>query len=655
MVLASGSHRLRNTHVAVFNEFEPILRNQLSLAVTAGRKGRLVPFVGAGISMDPPANLPSGKALEDPLKESLFRAVCSILGLNDRKQISDLDDHVKTFRLEPMLDALQQVHGRQFVEEYLAPLNADTWNENHAILAALANAGYIRHCITLNFDCLIELAFTRYGATITTCPLREDQFITGTGRIGLHITKLHGSFSPKRSRVNSAALLCGAISEIGDRPSEANRRAIREIIHQYPTLLIAGYSNHDWDIAPILFELRNEVDHILWIEHANDPRNHIPNERQIIVRQLLQTFDVKSTVIVAQTGAFLRSLARELDTSSLLVPQAAPHVDPDASRLLKDSFAKVRTATAAALILPDGPTRTLLLSGLLRRKDVCNDRQLLALLTKAAGMAEYSNVRGMVRRMRQVARLARDNPSRLQTDDNIWLGYQYLRRMVRPIGIFDLFLIPIHGICTFFYFRRGIKCAVQERGSAGTQPQKEYIDSLVTRARFFFPAQLPHGWAENLMMLGPSAAPLLRPLLLLSLCLYRRGERSNPRMMESEYFWMRHLQARILSGLSIDSSSVLQRLLEIEHFFCALNDNAHLQTVRICQALVAARDGFKEKTSVFLDDAEREVHKQKQLDAGSQFLILVYRRYLLGEPSLLRALMIIHSIQRRRAGDRVET
>lgn len=327
---------LPSPSIIAFHESDSKSSVQLDLLVTAAREGRLVPFVGAGISMDSPANLPSGKSLEHPLKVGLLKATRRYVRGNGRKCIRDLKSQVEAFRLEPMLEALQQVHGREFVELYLAPLNADIWNENHAILAALADKGYIRHCITLNFDCLLELAFERHGASITICPLLEESFNTGSAPIRLCVTKPHGSFRPGRSGGDAADLLCGAISEIGDRPSEANRRAIRPIVSECPTLLVAGYSNHDWDISPILFELRREIDHVFWIEHARDPRNHKPDKRQEIVRQLLQTFDVRSTIIIAKTDSFLRSLARRLDTTPLALPKTQKVTcDLDASLLTR--------------------------------------------------------------------------------------------------------------------------------------------------------------------------------------------------------------------------------------------------------------------------------------------------------------------------------
>ena len=647
---ADGARTKFNYRGVTIHDSESEAREELDLLEAAARKKKLVTFVGAGISMDPPANLPPGALVEDPLRQGLLNAACECVAANGSKYANDLTRQAEAFRLESMLDAIQQTHGRQLVEEYLLPLNAAIWNENHSILAVLADAGYAGHCITLNFDCLLESAFAKYGASTTTCPLLEADFKTGSGLTRLQVTKPHGSFAPENTGFGAAELLCGAISEIGDRPSDANRQAIRHIVSTCPVLLVAGYSNHDWDICPILFELRDQLDHIIWIEHASNPRDHEPNERQKNVRELLEIFDVRSTVIVAETNALLRCLAKRLGMTSFDIPKSqnpVPHLD--VSFLTDTPIARLRTAAATALMLQNGLSRDLLLSNLMEQEGVRKNPDLIALLTKASGMANYSNVGGMISRMRRVVAVSPLAGPLFHTENNIWLGYQYLRTVIRPSRFTHFLAIPINLGLALYYFRRGIGCAERERGTARTQPQRDYLDSLVARARFFYPAELPHGWAENLMLLGRWTAPLVRPLLSVGLHLYAKATRFNRPLMESEYFWMRHLQAQLAARRSVDKVVVKQRLLEIEHFFCALIDINHLVTVRICQALVEAREGRDQCVRALLDEAQDRVQAQERPDAGYQLRILVYRRHLLGEPSFLRVIMEIRAFLRRGA------
>jgi len=398
----------------------------LSPLKMAARNGQLLPWTGAGISVDPPAELPGGATLERPLKRAFYRAACDLVTHKDTEWLADLKRQICTFRLEPMLDAVQRVHGRNFIENYLTLLDGETWNENHAVIAAIAGYGFISQCITLNFDCLLELAHASHGRSTTFCPLRNDGFSTGSGPLQLEITKPHGSFyygdSEERERFD---LLCGAISEIGDRPSDANRQAIQRVLERCSTVLVAGYSNHDWDVAPILFELRDLISHVFWIEHAANPKNHKSNARQIQVRKLLRTFAVPSTIVIAHTGSLLRSLAVELGVEIPPLPNARMELKkrPEASVLLETLENRHRTAAATALMLQNGSTRQLLLDELLRMDTLREMPELYAVLLKAAGMTDYSNVRGMIERMSAVARLSPQITGRLRTDDNVWLGY----------------------------------------------------------------------------------------------------------------------------------------------------------------------------------------------------------------------------------------
>jgi hypothetical protein len=625
----------------VFKPSDPSAHIVLQQLISATRDGKLVPWTGAGISLDSPANLFTGAELEKPLKKNLYQAARNFVPQTDRKSLCDLMRQICTFRLEPMLDALQRVHGRDFVENYLALLDGNTWNENHAVLAALANSRFISHCITLNFDCLLELAHEQYGRSTTFCPLRKDDFSTGSGSLQLQIIKPHGSFSRGESKKKRFDLLCGSISEIGGRPSDANRKTIQQVLEHCPTVLVAGYSDHDWDITPILFELREKLDHIFWIEHAKDPQTHQPNKRQKRVRELLRIFAVPSTIIVANTNFLLRFLARKLAVTPRTLPQASQNVSrqhPDASALLETQEDRQRTALATALLLQNGPTRKLLQNELLKIKTIYETPDLHAMLMKAIGMTNYPNVQEMVKRMRVVERLSPQTAGRLRTDDNVWLGYQYLRMVIRPRQVIDLFLLPINALCAWLRFRRCIHYAPADQIQTHTQPEHDYISKLVTQARFFFPAQVPHGWAENLMILGSWTKPLVRLFASLSLHLYRKAAATNQTMMASEYFWMRHLQARILAGHNFKRENVEQRLLEIENFFCDLHNDSHKMTVLMCRAFIEARYRSLKRTAVFLNQAEESILKRERFDAtGALIRVLLYRRYFLNQPSLAAA------------------
>jgi len=141
------------------------------------------------------------------------------------------------------------------------------------------------------------------------------------------------------------------------------------------------------------------------------------------------------------------------------------------------------------------------------------------------------------------------------------------------------------------------------------------------------------------MLLGSWVKPLVRLFAAISLLLYRKAEAINKTMMASEYFWMRHLQARILAGRDIDRNVVVERLLEIEHFFCDLHDDSHRMTVFMCYAFIEAHCGSSDnRISALLNKAEEISLSRERFDrTGALIRILLYRRYLLNQPKLVTA------------------
>ncbi len=611
---------------------------------SAACSGQLIPWTGAGISVDPPANLPDGKQLENPLQKALCQAAHSFIKHTDKVLSKDLKKQIKTFRLEQMLESLQRVYGRNFVMDYIKVLDQNIWNKNHAMLAALANSGFISSCVTLNFDCLLELAHASFGRSKTICPLKNDSFCTGSGPLQLEIIKPHGSFYLNDSENRNPDLLCGAISEIGDRPSNANRQVIRQAIIQCPIVLIIGYSNHDWDISPILFELRKELNHIYWIEHSDNPKKHKPNTREIRVRELLKTFSIPSTIIITNTSSLLQNLTKELGVE---IPPPPNNVGeqrqpPDTSFLIETQKNREQTALATSLILRHGTTRRFLMNELLKIDTFKKTPSLNAVLMKATGMTNYSNVQEITERMKSVTNLNFRNT----TDDNAWHGYQYLRKVIRPWPLTNIFFLPLNIFRAWRYFQRAIRYSTTEKHEVNTQPERDYISSSVTKARFFYPAQVPHGWAENFMFFGKSAKPFVRLFAWLSLHLYRKAEQDNKTMMTSEYFWMRHLQARILAGHCINRKVVEKHLLEIDNFFCDLHDDAHKMTVYMCQAFIESQSNSSDDSiSKLLDKAEEAIISHERFDRQEALIrVLLYRRYFTNQPSLTKAIANIRTL-----------
>jgi hypothetical protein len=217
--------------------------------VGALNRRRLVTLLGAGISCDSPASLPLSVPMTKPLVRELRRAailVAPLIGAT-RQELTKPRRVLRAARLERLLDALHRTHG-QMALDYLSVLNGSYWNRNHGAIASLACHGHLPWCITLNFDLLIERAVEAYGgASETVCPLTDARFVTGQDAPCLRILKPHGSFVPSEISPNPYEYLSATLSQVGTNPAHATVEAMRSIFEAHPVLLVAGYSDHDWD------------------------------------------------------------------------------------------------------------------------------------------------------------------------------------------------------------------------------------------------------------------------------------------------------------------------------------------------------------------------------------------------------------------------
>jgi hypothetical protein len=182
-----------------------------TLALRA-RAGRLVIYVGAGVSAAEPAALPVGPALAERASEWLEGRLAG-LGSYDDKNLMDLADTVE-----------QQPGGRELLQEALIELaefgEADV-NYAHRALALLMTEGAV-HVLTTNWDDCIER-----GAPVGT----RLQVIVNDGDFasirGPAVLKVHGCASRRGSLLVSTTDLarpplghhrpCAALSYVDHR------------------------------------------------------------------------------------------------------------------------------------------------------------------------------------------------------------------------------------------------------------------------------------------------------------------------------------------------------------------------------------------------------------------------------------------------------
>jgi tetratricopeptide (TPR) repeat protein len=228
-------------------------------------------LVGAGISMDPPSNVPSARMFV----RELFNYYAPE---NEIDSLSKID----SLRYEFLVEKIQNLF-----EEELGFLSYLDWvtdpNANHLFLAhMILRYNYV---ITTNFDYLIEIALkSQIGAHTVYDPIYKKIMTIITKddyekdiRFKYPIVKIHGSKRDYITGRPTADSLITTISALGrDRERgktfaiEPFKRKLIDNITEGRDLVVMGYSgSDDFDISPLLKELTT-VKRIIWIDHNSD-------------------------------------------------------------------------------------------------------------------------------------------------------------------------------------------------------------------------------------------------------------------------------------------------------------------------------------------------------------------------------------------------
>lgn len=201
---------------------------------SALQQRRLIFLTGAGISMLPPSNLPSGAALKD----FAVRTLCDCDPLRSRWREICRNRRYKRVTPEILFQRFYACLGETTFLSFFELLRHTRPNEAHRVLAQF-NAKKRCRILTTNFDTLIELAVTPPTRTI----------------------HLHGSLDRPETMVTR-------INQVG-RGLQGTAQKIIQRELSGSTLCILGYSGADNDIWRAVHA--SKVQRILWlVRHRRD-------------------------------------------------------------------------------------------------------------------------------------------------------------------------------------------------------------------------------------------------------------------------------------------------------------------------------------------------------------------------------------------------
>jgi len=222
-------------------------------------KFKLSLILGAGISKNPPSNLPLAAEIRHLVLAKLF-ANQTI----DKDALSKLE---KAYPFEAFVQILAE--NSNFIDYLLKIFKLGEPNKNHTLIAKLVKKGYVSEILTTNFDLNLERAFENEGLAFKK-DFKVVSFEEGSTEISSEsinvqiLIKIHGSVDNKESIRTTLKQISAK------RLLESRKKLIRQFFERAQVILVLGYSFSDeFDINPTLNELRTKSK-IFWIKHSKD-------------------------------------------------------------------------------------------------------------------------------------------------------------------------------------------------------------------------------------------------------------------------------------------------------------------------------------------------------------------------------------------------
>jgi hypothetical protein len=237
-------------------------------------------LVGAGVSVDPPSNIPLAGPIIDLLCEWLSRGAPDVrAALNQMRQPAGTREPYPgpyaTLRFELLLEWIAYVEPR-ILDVIASTVQWGAPNRWHWWIADMIARG--ARVLTTNFDTRIEDACRRMGVTCTTAVLSHRTPSAGRLRAA-QLIKLHGTFADRTPYVRRSIAPVATLRQMSrwglgyERLGPAREELLRMIGDR--TLMVCGYSGSDsFDVMPLLEDADRHAA-LVWYEWGRGPLRQV--------------------------------------------------------------------------------------------------------------------------------------------------------------------------------------------------------------------------------------------------------------------------------------------------------------------------------------------------------------------------------------------
>lgn len=274
--------------------------------------GHAALFIGAGLSMAAPANLPGAQGLKISFLEYMARCnphVHAYVGKNEESLVESLRRVPFEYLGSLAWDMAQPGLFRAFLGQ---ELETKLINRGHLATALLAS-GLLGHLVlTPNFDTCIERAFELLGLgqNLEVTILQDREWVPDApGKDHPRLIKVHGCLS-------SPATLTATLAQVGRGFDSRGQALLHHVLAEH-SLVVAGWSDNDYDLTPLFDRAEKPV---FWIDHEAGPRLH-PEMEAILQRR-------SSYYLRVDTDAFWSVLCGALKIPPVEVALPLPRESP---------------------------------------------------------------------------------------------------------------------------------------------------------------------------------------------------------------------------------------------------------------------------------------------------------------------------------------
>lgn len=568
----------------------PEYKETLNYLVRSLRERSLLPFFGAGISTDPPANLPLGVKLRKILIESLLNITKEHFSRDSGEEGRDTEWHgaeeiLTKVMLEKIFGGIYDIFGDDALS-FWQVLITENPNANHRAIANLCGNNLLSDVITLNFDILIEIALSDEKIPYKTiCPIDDYSFPENIQNYQVTVIKPHGSLPLLESKEPKFKHIIATIQRIGNEPSEKNEAVIINLVKNknMRNVLFAGYSDNDIDIFPIFLKHSPIFNHIFWFRYVsnNEMKNWVSeswkNELPDRLQQRFKDLGNRLTIVCGNLSDFFNRLLSHLSLrpiSENIDRTLEPKINVDF--LVNNPY---KTALALAHLLENSGERQLSLKIFLalRKKQAFQSTPYLNafLLSRLAwGYHAIGDLTSAFSSRKEAIKVLLNNDT--VSNVNIEIGYEYwsfVKKTINPKTITSIYKIPWFLFQGWRYFEKAKHCSKSSEHNTWIIP--------------FYYGDLLHYFARFTILIS-GRVDMLTSLLLNRARFYYKNALVKRNLTNSlaDFYKMRYVETQIVMGRIKNLEGLAKDIEDAIYTYEIIQDDIQIGYSEVIRALV---------------------------------------------------------------------